>query len=1184
MKTRTVVKFLGGSLVTAVMLLACSVGNSAQAKSPRVSPSPDEVVPGLVLVKLSPEGARQFTAGASVDEFFGPQTTTLNIRHADQALQEHSIMRYAPSNSRSMSVRPPTPDDGISRILMLRYNSSTNPREAASIVARSPFVEYAEAAPLRKECFIPNDAQIASQWHHAKIKSYAAWDIEKGDSNVVIAIVDNGVEYTHPDLAPNIWENPGEVGLDAQGNDKRSNGIDDDGDGYIDDWHGWDFAGSQKDDPQDNDPSGGNHGVHVAGIAAGRGNNGIGIAGVAYLCKIMVVKVAYDTDPGSLPFGFQGITYAGDRGAKIINCSWGGGGSSSVEQEIINYVTAKGSLVVCAAGNSQSDAPFYPATYNHVLNVTGSSQGDYLDGFYANWGPRVDVIAPGTSIFSTYNGQSYVSESGTSMASPCASGVAALVASHFPTLTPDQIAARVRVTSDPTDSLLYYTYQKKSGFGRVDAYRAVHDSDVKAVWIDSAWVSNDDNGDGQLEPGETATIRVRFKNMLDSTKNLTAVLVDTVYNQNGEGTWLQMLNPIAYLGKMATFEQKTTSETEFVVRVSPTAPQNAKLWFRVEFTDGGYHDYRSFSFVINPTYVTLNANDVTCTVNSRGDIAFNDFPTNAQGDGFKYKGSSNLLYEGALMLATDAQHVVDVARADAQGSQDTDFLMTQRVAFVVPAPTAGGQEVIGEFTDGKADASRKLGVSVRMHHYELTDSADRNYVLLSYTVKNTTTAPINNLFCGIYLDWDIGNAGDSNFVRYDDLGQIGWIRHLNSNDPVCGAALVSNQPTSFYALDNNQNSSNPPFVVNDGYTLEEKWLSLSSGIGRRNSVVGDVSNTIGGGPVTIAPGQTERFAFILSSGKDLASLQSATQAGRTYWNSLPGAASRPAVYFTALYETQTHDTTLVGAAHNIGPTSVTAAVNISGPDASDFKLVTNSAVPLSINQRDNITIRFAPLSPGFKSALLTINYGTSIDTFNVYGNALASGLSVDPNPLFFDTIPSGQGTQRSITLGNDEANPVMFSFAFSGKDAAEFAINVYTSPISVQNGGTTFPVTFIPTHDSSSFALLTFTPTIGNPFTVPLIGYVTPPLGVNESSPATPIIVTNYPEPFANKTRITLSGVSSARNISVYDVLGRLVVDLTPRMTSSGAEFDATLLPAGTYYAKVNVGSSVVLRPMNVVK
>src|SRR5581483_6571512 len=191
------------------------------------------------------------------------------------------------------------------------------------------------------------------------------------------------------------------------------------------------------------------------------------------------------------------------------------------------------------------------------------------------------------------------------------------------------------------------------------------------------------------------------------------------------------------------------------------------------FTDGGYADYRYFSMIINPTYVTLNANNVTCTVNSRGNIAFNDFPTNVQGDGFEYKGSANLLYEGSLILATDANHVVDVARADAQGGQDTDFLMTQRVAFVTPAPAAGGQEVIGVFTDGKADTARRLGVSVKMHDYEFIDTPNSNYILLTYAVTNMTAQPITNLYAGIYLDWDIGNNGDSNYMQWDDASQMG---------------------------------------------------------------------------------------------------------------------------------------------------------------------------------------------------------------------------------------------------------------------------------------------------------------------------------------------------------------------------------------------------------------------------
>ncbi|HET7153242.1 MAG TPA: S8 family serine peptidase, partial [Candidatus Kapabacteria bacterium] len=686
----------------------------------------------------------------------------------------------------------------------------------------------------------------------------------------------------------------------------------------MDDWQGWDFAGGTQGAAQDNDPSGVQnslaHGIHVAGIAAAVMNNHIGVAGIAPKCRLMLVKAAYDDQADNIQFGFEGIAYAVDHGARIINCSWGGESPSSSEQDVVNYANSKGTLIVAAAGNNDNSLPLYPASYNHVLSVTASTTSDGPDIFFSNFGTTVDVIAPGDNILSTYYGNSYATLSGTSMATPCASGVAALVASHFPTYTADQIAARVRVTSDPIDSQLYYTYQRLFGFGRINAYRAVHDTNVKAVAIDSFYVSNDDNNDGILEPGETGSIRVRLKNLLSPTVQLTATLVDSISGgtadnmQNGIDPYVTISNPNDYVGAMQTFGTSLTPSNTFNVHVAANTPQNYLLHFRVDFADGAYHDYQYFTLFINPTFVTMDMNDISCTFNSRGDDAFNDFPSNTQGIGFTYKNGTNLLFEGALMIATDAAHVVNVARDNPSGGQDTDFTMTQRAALNTDA-SAGTQEATAAWSDANADPTRKLGVSVSMHNYEYTTPGNTNFVIITYTIQNTSSQTLKDLCCGIYLDWDIGPNGDSNYVTYDDPYRLGWISKVNSTAyPVCGSALLSSQAPSFYAIDNNPNSSNPPFTVNSGFTFAEKYTCLSSGIGRHNSSIGDVGNTIGGGPITLAPGQKDTFAFALLAGNTLNSLEQGVIAARQLWqNILKNERAHVNIFYPGTDEFNAHD-------------------------------------------------------------------------------------------------------------------------------------------------------------------------------------------------------------------------------------------------------------------------------------
>jgi serine protease len=1045
----------------AILVIATSV---AFGRGTNTQPAP--VVPGAVYVKLVPEGARLYASGTPLAALCAPGTLPASLRE-QIAFVGHDMARYA-SPAEALSVRIAQDDDEISRILVVRFNKDSDPRAVSAAFARSPFVQYCEPLLVRKVALAVNDPLVGQQWHIAKIEAPKAWDIEEGDSNVVVAVVDNGVNYTHPDLAANIWYNKGEMGFDSKGRDKRTNGVDDDGDGYIDDFQGWDFAGASTGAPQDNDPSGGNHGIHVAGIIGAVTNNNIGVAGIAHHCRIMVVKTAYDNDPGSLPFGFQGIAFAGDHGAKIINCSWGGSTSSSTEQEVINYVTKKGSLVVCAAGNNVSDEPFFPSWYDHVMSVAGSNGSDIGDGFYSNYGPRIDVIAPGTNIMSTYNGDSYVEETGTSMASPCAAGVAALVASHFPTYTPEQVAARVRITGDDIDSNMYYSYQKKFGRTRVNAYHAVNDADVKSVVVDTLYITDDSNGNGQLEPGETGAIRIRFKNVLAPTAALTTRLSDTVY---GPQPYVDIIAPNAFVGALGTFGTAVTASNTFLVHVAPNCPQNYKLWFRVDFTDGNYHDYRQFYLYLNPTFITMDANDISCTLNSRGNQAYNDFPKNHQGVGMTYKGGENLLFEGGLILATDSVHVVDVVRgSDPQGGQDSDFVLDQRLAFITSPLGTLAQETAGRFTDAGASLASRIGVKVDQHNYEFTSTGNRNYIIVSYKVSNTGTKTIKGLFAGLYMDWDIGASGDSNEVRWDAGGRLSWIQRVNAPQyPLCGSAVLSSQNATYEALDNN-NTNAPPIAVNDGFLPEEKYQAIAGLQHRATSSIADVSNTVGAGPVDIPVGGSETFAFALLAAPDMTGLRTATANARQLWGQIvAGTSNRPSIFFPNISSVASLDTTVLGIAKNKGVSATDAQLSLVGSGAADFALVTTSPLHLEAGASGNVALRFTPSGSGTKFCTMLINYGSTTDTVNVFASAALPTVS-------FPTVFESQRVDSVIAnvFANHTGAALTAHAAITGLEAAEFSISPDSTLV---NPGQRMSATisFVPQTEGDKSAILVVT-------------------------------------------------------------------------------------------------------------
>ncbi len=335
-----------------------------------------------------------------------------------------------------------------------------------------PLVEYAEpnyavriadafaVGPcyrLRALDVEPNDPYFPSQWNLPAIEAPAAWDITTGSDRVVIAFVDSGIDLTHPELKDKIWTNPDEI---------AGNGLDDDGNGKVDDVHGWDFV-NWHGEPQDDY----GHGTFVASIAVAETNNGLGMAGVSWGAEIMPIKV-YDEWGVSYHWHTAGgIEYAVDKGAKIINLSWTlmPGIDPQPVQTAINYAHSKGALVVAAAGDTFDSSYKYPAALDHVLSVAATNRDDGHPDF-STYNDKVDVAAPGTDILGVYLGGGYARLTSTHAATPNVSGLAALIWSVNPTLTPDEVEGIIESTAVDLGEPGRDEY---FGYGRIDASAAV---------------------------------------------------------------------------------------------------------------------------------------------------------------------------------------------------------------------------------------------------------------------------------------------------------------------------------------------------------------------------------------------------------------------------------------------------------------------------------------------------------------------------------------------------------------------------------------------------------------------------------------------------------------------------------------------------------------------------------------
>ncbi|MEM7036824.1 MAG: S8 family serine peptidase, partial [Bacteroidota bacterium] len=331
-----------------------------------------------------------------------------------------------------------------------------------------PAVEYVERVPAYELFYTPNDPQLANQWNLATVQAQNAWDISQGNTNVVVAIVDDAVLLNHQDLNGNLWVNTGEI---------AGNNIDDDGNGYTDDINGYDVADG---DPDPNPPAGTvsnsnfTHGTHVAGITGATTDDMTGIASIGFNVQLMAVKCkASSTSGGSLQAPYAGVQYAIANDVDIINMSWGGSGFSVTYQALFDQAYLQGIVNIAAAGNSNTSAPMYPASYNHVISVGATSPNDAKASF-SNYGATIDVMAPGDGILSTLAGSntSYGPLSGTSMAAPLVSGIASLMLAYDPFLSPDDLEDCLENTCDNINAV-NPGYVGQIGAGRVNAFEAL---------------------------------------------------------------------------------------------------------------------------------------------------------------------------------------------------------------------------------------------------------------------------------------------------------------------------------------------------------------------------------------------------------------------------------------------------------------------------------------------------------------------------------------------------------------------------------------------------------------------------------------------------------------------------------------------------------------------------------------
>ena len=548
----------------------------------------DQILPGVVVVKMkvgatAPSGGLLKSSGRTAQVL--RQAGILSVRKAFPSARQLSAAKLSAGMI------------DLSSIYFASIGAGQDPVVVAGFLDHSSEFEYAEPKYMSHIFATPNDPAYAANQslYFRQMNAEAGWSVTKGDSNVVIADVDGGTFWQHPDLQANLWINKAE---DANHDRKfeptassgggDDNGVDDDNNGFVDDVIGWNFANNS------NNPLGlsatpfnGSHGTATASHFGAVTNNSTGMTGASWNCKLMPINTSSAQADGDIQYGYEGIHYASANGASVIKCSWGRTGSASrLEQDIIDAATQAGALVVAAAGNDGVNNDYlaqYPASYRNVLAVGAVLSGSDTKAFFSDYGLTVPVYAPGTDIWSAFTDGTYGDGgSGTSYSTPLTSGLAGLVKSLHPTWTPRQIATQIRMTTDSIDPTL--------GHGRINYGRALTETHAGIEILSSSLLTP--GGNKLFLPGDTVVLHVTVKNIM------YAPATNLSFTPGSSNTVLQAMQGSTPVAMLAAGDSVALPPLLFKVG-SMTASTPVLVTLNWRYLTGTFNESDAFDFRIN---------------------------------------------------------------------------------------------------------------------------------------------------------------------------------------------------------------------------------------------------------------------------------------------------------------------------------------------------------------------------------------------------------------------------------------------------------------------------------------------------------------------------------------------------------------------------------------------------------
>lgn len=761
----------------------------------------------------------------------------------------------------------------IRSIYKITYSSDISVDKAIDMIKSFNVLEYAEPLYVHTAFFLPDDARFYNQYNLDSIHVFDAWELTKGDSTIIIGIVDTEFDLNHEDLIDKV----------AYNYDDQIDGIDNDNDGFVDNFRGWDVSNN------DNDPSrlttGGYHGSIVAGIACAETNNGKGMSGVGFNTKFLPIKVM-QTETGFLNAGYDGIVYAADHGCSVINCSWGATYQNKLfAQDIVNYATFnRNALVVAAAGNDNNYGLFYPASLENVLSVGGTSwknekwsPSNSESSAGSNWNKFVDVSAPAANFWSSSKNNEYTKcYGGTSFSAPQISGVAALVKSVFPNLNSVEIGEQIKVTANSIYSISYNEpFKDLLGYGIVDAYRAVSQNIYPSVYLENInFVSENEH----IISGDTIVIYGQFHNYLEAYSNITATLLS-------DNEYVTFLNQSITLDTIYSRTFISDSSNPFKFIINDNAPINFSIDFKIEYSGKDYYSYQYLTLDVSQYSFDITTNDLTTTVTSNGKVGI---VGTYQGKRLIYKDYPTLIYDGGLFYGNS--NVLN-PRISSCFRGTNDFEMIDKPIRV--ESDSFDVETYTSFNDAPA-LDRSFGFLTEQRIFSIeNDTSD--FIIYHNLIINSSGNNYQNMYFGIFMDTEMYESY-YNAVTYDPRTNMLYAYCKTTKIVFFGILILSDNAYSHYAIDNVLGNT---VYLNDGFSELEKQICLT---GRRDAAGenlpqgNDVAIAMSAFEPAINDGDTVEFsyAFILSENEELL-FQTAELVKSLYDKKIVGKIDKPVV-------------------------------------------------------------------------------------------------------------------------------------------------------------------------------------------------------------------------------------------------------------------------------------------------